>query len=432
MSRGGDSAMKKIASLVAAAFLVTMIAVGRPLAVLRPEPQSLWVPIRQSVAIPWSRWLPIAVTVTPADRVALESRLSTGWAFYNAQSLALRAQHRGTYRLRFRVLGMIPFGSAVVHASAPVYVMPGGESIGILVRTRGLIVQGLSAVHTDRGISVDPAEAAGIHRGDVILKADGRTVDSTKDLDHIVARAGRMGKPLRLSIRQRSHLSQVSVQPVWSSSAKRFQLGVSLQDGATGVGTLTYVNPASGQFGALGHSLTDGLTRFPASVASGRVVGADIIGIARANRGIPGQKVGVLATHSVVSGKVITNGKFGIRGQLTQLPTTTRSMPVAFPDQVHRGPARLLTVLHGQSVRAYRIEIVRAVPQDRADTKGILFKVTDPQMLRITGGIVQGMSGSPILQDGRLVGAVTHVMVGEPTRGYGCYAVWMLGLAPAS
>ncbi|MCL5065470.1 MAG: SpoIVB peptidase [Firmicutes bacterium] len=419
--------MKKAFGLLAAGLLL-LVGLSRPSSILCTWPKPLWLPTRHTLSIPWSRWLPIEAEASPARAVEIDHHRDQGWTSIRHRVWYLRANHQGVYRLRYRMMGMVPFGTSWVRADAPLSVVPGGEAIGIMVRTKGLIVRALVSVQDDRGQSVCPAEQAGLRVGDLITAANRRPLLDQQSLDRAMDRAGRKRQPMDLTVRA-SGIHHIKVTPIWSTRDHAYVIGAAVRDGMAGVGTLTYFEPSTGQYGALGHSMTDGLTRIPAPVSSGSVSGADIISVIAAGRDKPGQKVGILAAHGLVSGMVWSNGQFGIHGKLLTWPKVgLRAIPVAYPDQVHPGAARLITVLHGQKERSYHIQIIKAYAQTHPATKGVLFRVTDRQLLQRTGGIIQGMSGSPIIEDGRLVGAVTHVMVGKPWIGYGCYAVWMLGL----
>ncbi len=411
--------MKKALSIVAAGMLV-LLGSSRPSTILYTWPRELWVPTRRGVVVPWSRWLPLQA-YSSDPRLKVDRRIPL-----THPAWTLEADAAGRYRLNFRLFGWLPWGSTWVKASSPLFVVPGGQSIGILVHTRGLIIRALSPVASEHGRLKDPAAMAGIRPGDLLTAADHRRLDSVGELAHIIEAAGSHHHEVALTV-VGTRRQELAVRPIWSPQRHTYALGITVQDGAAGVGTLTYWRPGSRQFAALGHSLTDGLTIIPAPVTQGRVVGADIVGILAASGNRPGQKIGILAHHSNLRGWVTANGRFGVRGHLTRVPRQHfGTIPVALPDEVHHGPAQLMTVLRGATVQSYRIRIVKAYPQGQPATKGILFQVTDPRLLRKAGGIVQGMSGSPLLQDGRLVGAVTHVLVGRSNFGYACYAIWMM------
>ncbi len=399
-----------------AAFVIITIGTTVPAQRLALFPERVSTAAGQDVIVPWSRWLPVSVASGRSNPIMIGG----------ATSLDLKASRAGHYLLKFRLFGWIPWRGLPVDVTKPVYVVPGGESVGVLVHTRGLVVTALTPI-VAAGRTVDPAEAAGIDRGDVVTRVDGRAASSVRVLTQRVARDGLHHRPVHLLVQGARSLRVRTVVPVWAARSRRYQIGAAVQDRTSGVGTVTFFNPTTWRFTALGHSMTDGLTRRPVALAYGRATGAEIVGLVPATDSQPGQKVGVLAGPDNISGTVFHNGVFGIVGQLSHAPIwgPSRPLPLALPDQVRSGPAEILTVLHGQTPEPFRINIVKTVVQHSPGVKGLLFKVTDPRLLREAGGIVQGMSGSPIIQNGRVVGAVTHVLLNRPSLGYGCYAYWM-------
>lgn len=412
--RAGDI-LKKVAGAMLAVGIVA-IGTSAPAQALFRFPHQLSVPTGEDAYVAWSKWLPATVVVGAHEVVRVR----------DMSQLDIHTGKVGHYVLHFRLFGWLPWRGLPVDATKPIYVVPGGESVGILVRTRGLVVSGLHGVHIGNRV-VDPAFEAGIERGDVITRVDNKVATSGQVLDRQVSYDGEHQRPVTITVVGSRRQRQREIQPVWSSQAHHWLIGVEIQDRASGVGTLSFYNPSSLQYTALGHSMTDGLTRRPVGVQIGRALGADIVGIVRASDSAPGQKVGMLAGSHNISGSVLSNSEFGVVGHLDHVPVwgPTRAMVLALPDQVKPGAAEIITVLRGQKPQAYHIDILKTADQTTPAIKGLLFKVTDPQLLRITGGIVQGMSGSPIIQDGRLVGAVTHVLISRPTIGFGCYAYWM-------
>lgn len=398
-----------------AAGFVALAASG-PVRDVATIPGRLEVPVADRVVVPWARWLPVAVQPGPGLSVQQAPR-----------GLTVSAQRAGHYGVQLKWFGWLPFKWVPVRVVPSQRVVPGGQSIGVLVRTRGLMVTGYRPLPSPHG-TVDPAEAAGVDVGDVIIAVNGHPAASAAVLTQAAQAAGRSGRALALTDQGARQTLVRLVHPLYNPAMHRYQVGVAVQDRTSGVGTLTFWNPRTGAYAALGHSITDGLTRRPVGIASGRVMAATVVGVVPGQPNRAGQKVGVLAGPRLVDGTVASNGLLGLTGRLLRPPSVgaTRAMPLAVPDQVHPGPARILTVVSGNRPTAYRIWIERAYPQTHPATKGLLFRVADPRLLRLTGGVVQGMSGSPILQDGRVVGAVTHVLVSRPDWGYGCYAEWML------
>ncbi|MCY0877697.1 MAG: SpoIVB peptidase [Firmicutes bacterium] len=399
------------------AFFIVLLGTSAPARELWRLPSRLELIQGQETTVPWSRFLPLSVTrPAPALSVGRE-----------AQTLALSASRLGHYRLDFRWFGWIRWRELPVDVMRPIMVVPGGESLGVMVHFKGLVVSHLVAVNVG-GDWREPAAQAGLERGDVIRAVDGLSATSVAVLAHRVQIDGRQHHKVLLRVAGARTVRNRWVTPVWSAVQHAYAIGVAVRQQASGVGTLTFYDPKTGAFAALGHSMTDGLTRRPLDIQEGYATGADIVGIVPATDAEPGQKVGVLSGPTNISGPVTKNGEFGLVGRLNHAPVwgPRRAMPVALPDQVRPGPAQIITVVHGEQPEVFQIDILKAKAQSAPEIKGLLFRVTDPRLIRIAGGIVQGMSGSPIIQQGRVVGAVTHVLVSRPTLGFGCYAYWMV------
>ena len=297
--------------------------------------------------------------------------------------------------------------------------VPGGSAVGIRMDLGGVMVAGFSDVETGGG-SVSPSRQAGIMEGDIIFAVNGESVGSSAEF---LARAAEMdGSAITLSVRRDSGEADIAVTPAENESGK-MQLGLWLRDSVAGVGTLTYYDPETSAFGALGHGVSEIDTGRLVPVDNGAVSDAEIVDVVRGERGTPGELCGSVADGRC--GTVVRNTEAGIFGYLDGTYTGGEALPVADESEVRLGEAAILANVSGTEVRQYAIEITRLY-HDPDDCRGIMLTVTDPELLGLTGGIVQGMSGSPIIQDGRLVGAVTHVLVNDPTRGYGIYLEKML------
>ncbi len=340
----------------------------------------------------------------------------------------LTAMELGAHRLRFSLFG-IPLRVAQVEVVPRLRVMVGGEAIGVLLTAQGLVIARTVPVMGVDGREHAPAEQAGLLRGDVLLQADGQVIHHPGQLQALAERAGRAGRPLVLTIRRQQRTLTREVQPVLTRDSEgqlRYVLGLYLEQSAAGVGTLTFWDPASRRYGALGHMITRGETLL--DIPDGRIVPAYIQGIQKGARGRPGEKLGLFDESRGVLGTIDKNTPFGIYGTLNaplNQPYYQEPVEVALAHEVKRGSAEILTVVEGERVERFRIEILEVSRQQRPDGKGLVIKVVDPRLLARTNGIVQGMSGSPILQGGRLVGAVTHVFLNDPTRGFGILAEWM-------
>lgn len=336
----------------------------------------------------------------------------------------------GEHSLQLRAFGFLPVRAATIHVVPEMYVVPGGQSVGVLLAASGLLVVRTTAVTGADGKSYHPARDAGIRAGDLIVQVGDKELVHPGQIEEEAWTYGRRGAAMPVVIRRDGQLQRVLVKPVLGRDAdrvtNRFLLGVLVKDPVAGVGTLTFWDVQTGRYGALGHMITND-ERQPVTVDDGRIVPAHIHSIQPGVKGRPGEKLGLFEDGASSLGTIDSNTRFGIYGTLFRFPAQAwPSVPVAMMHEVVPGPAEILTVLEGESVERFQIEILEVSRQFRSNGKGLVIRVTDPRLLRRTSGIVQGMSGSPILQNNRLVGAVTHVYINDPTRGFGILAEWMI------
>ena len=344
-----------------------------------------------------------------------------------AQPMAIESLAVGRSRLEFRLFGWIPIRRLTVDVVPALRVFPGGQSIGVRLQSQGVMVVAYASITGAGGETRQPAREAGLQVGDVILRINDRQVNGEEDAARLIDDAGQRSRPLNLAVRRDREVLSYQVSPLKDRESGRYRIGLYVRDGAAGVGTLTFYDPRTRRFGALGHVITDVDTNRVIDVRSGEIVQATISDVERGTRSQPGEKIGLLESTAI--GTIDKNTQYGIIGTVHQVPDgvlPSEPVPVGLASQVHEGPAEILTVVQGRRVERYQIEIQRVLHQPRPDGKGMVIRITDERLLRRTGGIVQGMSGSPILQDGRLVGEVTHVFVNDPTRGYGVFIEWML------
>ena len=341
-------------------------------------------------------------------------------------------ENLGTSIYRVNLFGWLPLTEVVVDVVPLVRVIPGGHSIGVLLSSEGLVVADLGAVIGVDGVERFPARDGGIQPGDILLSIEGHSLRRPEQVSQLVNSLAKEKRVLELVIRRNNRQLTVEVEPaasrVFGQQEPTYLLGIFLEDPSAGVGTMSFYDEETGRFGALGHTITDSRGR-PLKIESGSIVEAAIDGIRYGSRGSPGEKVGFFHGDQDVLGTIVSNTSFGIFGRLERaLPESefAEPVPVAFAHQVRLGPAEIYTVLHGNRVERFSVEIIKVTNQTKPGEKGMVIEVTDERLLRETGGIVQGMSGSPIMQNGMLVGAVTHVFVNNPTKGYGSFAEWMV------
>ena len=316
--------------------------------------------------------------------------------------------------IRSIVLAMVLFFVTAQPALAVRLLVPGGQLVGLELSNDIVTV----AAFED---SCPAAREAGLQIGDQILRVDGQAVSSAEDVRRALKNSG---AEVALNILRGSKELSLTVSPAVTGGEKR--LGVYLRQGIAGVGTVTYYDPEDGSFGTLGHGVSDnrgGLL----ILKSGQACAATAASVKKGRAGDPGQIRGSARAEDIF-GKVTKNTPQGVFGSCA-IQLKGEPLPIAAYEDVKIGPATIRSTVSGSTLGEYSVEILKVYPQSRTDCRNFLIRVTDPALLKATGGIIQGMSGSPIIQDGKLVGAVTHVLVNDPTRGYGIFIENMLDAA---
>ena len=284
----------------------------------------------------------------------------------------------------------------------------GGQVVGIQISTDGVLVAGTAEVETDEGGRC-PASEAGLKEGDLITEIDGVKVSSATGLVEAIGRKN--GERVALTVMRGEKCLRMLIQPALSSDG-HWMLGMWLRDGITGIGTVTFCDPDTGIYGALGHSISDGDSGVIVPLGDGSITDAEIVSVKRGEAGAPGELNGC-ADMGKVLGDVQKNTGHGIYGRAY----VALGSRIVETGEIRTGKASILATVNGREAKEYQIEITRIYKD--TDGEHVTLTVTDPELRAATGGIVQGMSGSPILQDGKLVGAVTHVFINDSCRGYG-------------
>ncbi|MEN2766036.1 SpoIVB peptidase [Ornithinibacillus xuwenensis] len=333
----------------------------------------------------------------------------------------------GEQELIYSLAGL-PIKKVDVNVLKDVKVIPGGQSIGVQLQTLGVLVVGHHLVNGESG-TLSPGEDANIKVGDVIMEIDGQEIEEMKDVKPIVEAAGKDSKALNVKVKRGKETFTTQLQPVLDKKDNEYRIGLYIRDSAAGIGTMTFYEPNSKKYGALGHVISDMDTKKPIEIHNGTIVKSTVTSIQKGNNGTPGEKQAKFSIKENKIGTITKNSPFGIFGELDgsiKNGKYDKPMPIALSHEVKEGPAKILTVIDGEKVEEFDVEIVSSVPQKSPATKGMVIQITDPELLEATGGIVQGMSGSPIIQDNKVIGAVTHVFVNDPTSGYGVHIEWML------
>ncbi len=317
-----------------------------------------------------------------------------------------------------KVFGIFPAKEVTVNPIDTTYVIPGGEAFGVKLYSKGVMVIGFS----DFSSGTSPAYKSGIRAGDMIMTLNGIDVSSNEEVAEIISNCGgsveakiiRNGKEKRLTIIPEK------------DSMGLYKSGMWVRDSTAGIGTVSYYLPDSRIFAGLGHGITDTDTGEIFPLQAGEAVGAYISSVNKGAKGAPGELCGSL--NNTVLGTLFGNTECGVFGVSENAPVGT-PIPVAMKQEAKRGSAYIRCTLEGNEVKEYSAEIVSIDYNSNAATKNMVIRITDSELLSKTGGIVRGMSGSPIIQDGKLIGAVTHVFVDDPTSGYAIFAENMLSMS---
>lgn len=311
-------------------------------------------------------------------------------------------------------LALVLFSIVPVSADAAQLLIPVGRVIGLQLRSDTVTV----AAFDDHCTA---ARNAGVKIGDELVKIDDTSIACTED---VRAALDACDSEIALTVRRNGKLSTLHLSPETSAHGPR--LGVYLRQGIAGIGTVTFYDPETGRFGTLGHGVNNGKGQL-LSMKQGFAYEAHIDSVVKGKPGEPGQLKGIADAESIL-GTIQRNTSHGVFGT-TGTGWRGTPIPVASFSEIHTGAAAIRCTVAGQQVQEYSVEILKIYPQSRSDGRNFLLKVTDPALLAATGGIVQGMSGSPIIQNGKLIGAVTHVLVNDPTMGYGIFIENMLNAA---
>lgn len=338
--------------------------------------------------------------------------------------VSANAYASGSYTIEYKLMGIIPLKEAEVQVLKPAYVIPGGIPIGIYMETKGILIIGTGEVTGIDGLTYEPAYRI-VQRGDYIQAINGKPVSDKEDLIDVVNAEG--GQDVILDLDRNGETIQVKVEAV-KTSQEEYKLGIWVRDNTQGIGTLTFLTE-NGRFGALGHGVNDVDTGSLLEIAEGALYDTNIIDIKKGEKGTPGELSGLIRYRKeLICGELTENTPVGIFGEgEDRLYEKLEGEPlqVGYKQEIELGEAYVRSSISGV-MKDYQVEILEIHRKDEDMNKGIILKVTDPELLDLTGGIVQGMSGSPIIQNGKLVGAVTHVFVQDSTKGFGVFIENML------
>ncbi|MDR4226303.1 SpoIVB peptidase [Bacillus mojavensis] len=401
--------------------LVSLLSVG----LCKPLKEYLLIPTQMRVFETQTQAIETSLSVNAQEKSSEAFTVEK-----DPHEIKVTGKKSGQSELVYDLAGF-PIKKTKVQVLPDLKVIPGGQSIGVKLHSVGVLVVGFHQINTSEG-KKSPGESAGITAGDIIIEMNGQKIEKMNDVAPFIQNAGKTGESLDLLIKRDKQKIKTKLIPQKDEAEGKYRIGLYIRDSAAGIGTMTFYEPKTKKYGALGHVISDMDTKKPIVVEDGEIVKSTVTSIEKGTGGNPGEKLARFSSERKTIGDINRNSPFGIFGTLHQPiknKISDKALPVAFSNEVKKGPAEILTVIDDDKVEKFDIEIVSTTLQKFPATKGMVLKITDPRLLKETGGIVQGMSGSPIIQNGKVVGAVTHVFVNDPTSGYGVHIEWMLSEA---
>ena len=357
------------------------------------------------------------------DEIFVYADEETDWETFCQEPLisydeTVEVSQNGSYQIRCKWLGVLPLKTIKVHTVEKQEVLVSGSPVGIYMETKGVLVIDSGEITDREGIRRTPAEHI-IQSGDYICEIDGKVLTGKRQLMQLVRE--NQGEPMELQVIRHQETIKLEMTPVETEDGS-YKLGIWVRDNIQGIGTLTYVEP-NGTFGALGHGISDADTGERLEISDGDLYRSDILSIRICTVGTPGELRGVINYREENRiGTICGNSQYGIRGQMEpgKYTESMKKIPTGLKQEIQTGKAEIRCDI-GDGIREYQCEILEIDSNARDTNKCFVLRITDDDLLSRTGGIVQGMSGSPVLQNGKLIGAITHVFVNDPTKGYGIF-----------
>lgn len=329
------------------------------------------------------------------------------------------------YIINYRLFNLFNIKQLKVNVIEPDRYFAGGDSLGFSLQSKGVILIGGNYIISKNGIE-RPFESSGLKSGDILTHINNIEINNVNDIGDILK--SHNGGEISIRVNRNGEIIDTKIEPALDKMTDTYKLGLWVKEDAVGIGTLTFVNATSKRFGSLGHSINDSETNECIDVSGGNIYNGKILGIKKGKSGQAGELIGTFSREDVV-GSVDKNCEYGVYGFVNDVETFTsdkKSIEIGGRLSAKPGKAKILTCLNGEDIEEFEIEIIKTNFQQSCNEKSMVLRVTDEDLIKRTGGIVQGMSGSPIIQDGKLIGAVTHVFVNDATKGFGIYIDWML------
>ncbi len=361
--------------------------------------------------------IPSDLYVVSGGEVQIKSLPIVTFENKNISDSAQVAKSGQKLKYKAKLFGVFPVKDVNVTTTTNRKVSVAGTPFGIKMFSDGVMVVGFSEVLTQTGYQ-SPAKLAGLKMGDVIMKLDEFPTKTNEDVEKYIKKNA--DKPINVVFQRDGKTQKTVLVPVMDKSTRAYRTGMWVRDSSAGVGTMTFYDVQKGMFAGLGHGIKDTDTQKEIPLLSGEIVPVKIVGLTKSQNGQAGELKGTFMTN-FATGKVLANISSGVYGRIFTVPKEN-VMDIASPQEVHTGPAQIITTINGTKPEKYNIMIEKVSLTSTNVNKNMVIHITDERLLSLTGGIVQGMSGSPIVQDGKLVGAVTHVFVNQVERGYGIFA----------
>lgn len=372
-------------------------------------------------------FVPDVITTFPNEKILLSGIYTVDFENEAINTEAAKTVTvEGDYKTNVKLFNKIPIKTNSTVVSSRKYVVPSGEIIGLRMFTHGVLIISTDSVKTSFSTE-NPSEKAGIKSGDVIVSMCNNEVNSVDDVLKAITQSE--GRTLSVVYVRNEKQYTTEITPVLSSSDGKYKVGWWIKDSAAGIGTMTFYEKSTGIFASLGHGICDSDTSLLLSLYYGDIVEAEISGCSKGKEGSAGELCGTFSSGKI--GSIYENGNSGVYGVLDSINKEAKEIPVALATEVQTGEATILSTVDATGVKEYKIKIEK-VDLNNNSSRNLVIKITDSNLLEKTGGIVQGMSGSPIIQNGMLIGAVTHVLINDPSKGYGIFAENMLKTAYSS
>ncbi len=305
------------------------------------------------------------------------------------------------------------------------YIIPGGQTIGVELKTAGILVVGLADIIGTDKLSLSPAKAAGMQIGDKILKIDEIVIETTDDILEYTEEHGI--KNYNFTIERHGSIIDLNFTPVKIYESDEIKFGFWARENIAGIGTVTFIDPDTGKFSAIGHGISDSETGSLIDIEAGTISKANITSIKSGKKGEPGEIIGYIIRDENSLGTVENNTNFGIYGNINKASLgyfSSNLIEVGKKEEMRIGPAQIFSCVNNE-IQVYDVEITKMFYQNKPGEKSFVIKIVDNDLLNLTNGIIQGMSGCPVIQNNKIVGAVTHVFMNDPTKGYGIYIEWI-------